>query len=178
MVGALLVVLKRAMRDGAEAMLFVKKTLVSNNNALVKLLMDLPGEGPLPGLRGLEEGAPSSSLESLSLLAKQCAAAGCQPFEVFTWSMQCDTNKAAHDSIASQGSMHLRLQLMHHLGNSLMSSVGSRTRALKALVQLGCSLDLACVTAKVVNIVWILHSHSIHPRHRSDVDHMLPGEWL
>lgn len=117
-------------------------------------------------------------LESLSLLAKQCAAAGCQPLQVFTRSTQCATKKAAHDSIASQGSMHLRLQHMPHLGNSLMASVGSRTRSHEALVQLGCSLDLACVTAKVVNIVWILHSHSIHPRHRSDVDHMIPGEWL
>lgn len=44
-----MVVLKRAMRYGVEAMISVKRTLVSNNNALVRLLMDWPGEGLLPG---------------------------------------------------------------------------------------------------------------------------------
>lgn len=174
---ALMVVLKRAMRDGAEAMLSVKKTLVSNNYALTELLITLPFEGPLPSLRAVEEGAPSSVLESLSLLAEQCAAAGRQPLEVIQWSAQCATNKAAYDSIASQG-MHRRLQLMHHLGNSLIASAESRGRALEALVQLGFSSNLAYVTAKVVNIIGSLHGNSVHPPHRSDVDHMLPGELL
>ena len=175
---ALMVVLKRAMRDGPETMLSVKKKLVSNNYALTELLIILPDEGPLPSLRVVEEGAPSSVLESLSLLAEQCAAAGRQPLEVFQWSAQCATNKAAHDSIASQGRMHRRLQLMHHLGNSLIASAESRWRAFEALVQLGFSSNLAYVTAKVVNIVGSLHLNSVHPLHRSDVDHMLPGECL
>ena len=174
---ALMVVQKRAMRDGPEAMLSAKKTLVSNNYALTELLITLPFEGPLPSLRVVEEGAPSSVLESLSLLAEQCAAAGRQPLEVFQWSAQCATNRAAYDSIASQG-MHRRLQLMHHLGHSLIASAESRWRAFEALVQLGFSSNLAYVTAKVVNIVGSLHLNGVHPPHRSDVDHMLPGEWL
>lgn len=62
---ALMVVLKRAMRDGKDAALQARLTLIANNNATAHLLMLLPDDEPLPTMQRLQRDAfplPEKSL--------------------------------------------------------------------------------------------------------------------
>ena len=109
-VTALMVVMKRAAKDGREAASAAKLTLVSNNVATWALLSMLPEEGALPTVKQLEDRATDKLLESLTKLGEQCAAAQCQPLEVFTRSMQCTAHRTAANSMAAILKMHKRQQ--------------------------------------------------------------------
>ncbi len=92
---ALMAVLKRAANEGIESVLAAKKVLSGNNKATESFLALVPDKGVLPTLSAIEQSAPSAALQSLALLAGQCASASCQPLEVFTRSMQCNTQVKA-----------------------------------------------------------------------------------
>ncbi|CAL5223111.1 g5573 [Coccomyxa viridis] len=92
---ALMVVLKRAMKDGKEAALVVKHALKSNNIETRLLLDLLPNNGPLPTLQQIEQKMSLPRLLSLSNLAEQCKAANLKPLEVFTRSVQCTARRNA-----------------------------------------------------------------------------------
>ena len=102
---ALMVVMKRANKDGREASCAAKMTLLSINLATRLMLRALPDYGPLPRMQHVEQEASDQLLESLDKLAEQCAAARCQPLEVFRRSVQCATHRTALESIAAKGSV-------------------------------------------------------------------------
>ena len=87
---ALMVVIKRALSNSKQSVCSAKCILEMNNPATSDFLRMLPDNGLLPAMKQVEERASAQLLESLTKLAKQCAAAQCQPLEVFTRSMQCD----------------------------------------------------------------------------------------
>jgi len=92
---ALMAVLKRAGNEGIESVLAAKNVLSGNNKATESFLALVPDKGEFPTLSAIEQSAPSAVLQSLALLAGQCALASCQPLEVFTRSMQCNTQVKA-----------------------------------------------------------------------------------
>lgn len=105
---ALMVVMNCAMRNDREdtlAVPFAFLTLKFNNPSIMPflemLLEDRPLEGfivqELPTFKQLEQRASVQVLRSLTKLASQCAAAECQPLEVFTRSMQCMARMADLD---------------------------------------------------------------------------------
>ena len=89
---AFLVVMKRALMNGGDAAALVGTKLAFNNSAMRSLLNRLSKGAAMLSLAPFGRNAPSKMLDSLTLLAEQCAAAGCQPLAVLTWSAQCDTN--------------------------------------------------------------------------------------
>lgn len=86
---ALMVVVKRALTDGEHPVYLFKHILEMNNPATHEFLRMLPDYGPLPALKQIEQRAADQLLQSLTKLAQQCAAAQCQPLEVFARSVQC-----------------------------------------------------------------------------------------
>ena len=168
---ALLVVINRAYMNEEDP-----SNLICNNSAkrcLVERLSRLSKGNALLSLASFGRDAPSELLDSLTLLAKQCAAAGCQPLEVLTWSVQCDTHKKC---MSDEGSVHERLQLLDTVADSIAgASTGNNT----ALVKLGVSQDVAALVACFLNTFMVLHNEKIARtwrEQRSDLDHMLPGE--
>ena len=107
---ALLAVMKRPVRGGKQAMCAARLILVTNNLETCPLLEMLPEAGPLPTVQQLQQRASDELLQSLTELARQCAAAQCQPLEVFKRSLQCKTHRAAAHSIAAKRKMHRKLQ--------------------------------------------------------------------
>ena len=93
----LLVVMKRAYRHSRDIATAAMLTLGSNNRATRPLLMMLPDGGPPPTMKEIEQRASDELLESLTKLANQCAAAQCQPLEVFTRSVQCIARSEGED---------------------------------------------------------------------------------
>ncbi len=96
-IAALLVVVGRAMKDGGDAVLFRKQVLISNMPPTSLFLLLLPDKGQLPSLKQLEgpvKGSPPLR-KWLSLVAELCAAAKCQPLELFTRSAACTAHPLA-----------------------------------------------------------------------------------
>ena len=98
---ALMEVMQEAMRDSKEAAMAARLTLTNDNPAMRPFLAMMPENGPVPTVKQLEQRASDQLLESLTKLANQCAAAQCQPLEVFTRSMQSRVHMAAANSIAA-----------------------------------------------------------------------------
>ena len=174
---ALLVVIKRAFMNGEAA-----ANLMCNNSAvrsLVERLLRLSKENAVLSLASFGCDATSEVLDSLTLLAKQCAAAGCQPLEVLAWSMQCDTHGKC---ISEEGSKHG--YFLDIVADSLAAAQAKRIEAgqptgnITALVKLGVSQDVAALVACFLNAFRVLNKEDADTwrGQRSDLDHMLPGE--
>ncbi|CAL5218565.1 g256 [Coccomyxa viridis] len=105
---ALMVVIKRAMENGKEAAMAAKMTLADKNPTTSLFLAMLLENGPLPTLKQIEQRASDELLESLTKLASQCAAAQCQPLEVFPRSMQCRARTPIANCIAVERDVYER----------------------------------------------------------------------
>ncbi len=171
-VTALMVVMKRAAKDGREAASAAKLTLVSNNVATWPLLSILPEDGALPTVKQVEDRASDKLLESLTKLAELCAAAQCQPLEVFTRSVQCTAHRAAANSIAAFLRMHKRQQQkqLQHVPPSW------RQERLQYFQQVVGQQSLADV---MVGFIHVAKVHSIDndavSLFRPYLNHILPG---
>ena len=167
-----MVVMKRAMKDGRAAASAAKLILVSNNVATWPLLSMLPEEGTLPTVKQLEQKASDELLNSLTKLAEQCAAAKCQPLEVFTRSMQCTVHRAAAKSIAAVRRMHARQQQKQLKRPPPGMLEHSRTELQRAAV----AQSLANVIA---TFIYLFAQHSIDDESAALIwpclDHILPG---
>ena len=177
---AFLVVMKRALMTEDAAAL--AGTNLSFNNSAMRSLVDRLSKGTaMLRLASFGRNAPSKMLDSLTLLAEQCTAAGCQPLAVLTWSAQCDTHRKC---ISDKGSMHERLRLLDDVADSLGAAQDKRIEAgqptgnITALVKLGVSQNVAALVACFLNTFRMLHREDAHPEReqRADLDHMLPGE--
>ena len=79
---AFLVVMKRALMNGGDAAALVGANLAFNNSAMRSLVDRLFKGTPMVSLASFGRNAPSKILDSLTLLAEQCTAAGrwrCSP---------------------------------------------------------------------------------------------------
>ena len=187
---ALIAVLEKAVRDGVQETVAVKKNLISNNPATCPLLMMLPDKGTMPSMRHVERTAPCRVLDSLSLLAQQCAAAGCQPLEVFERSLECTSHRAALESKANGGIMAQRQQQIEELApryetalkrfanGSSCPDVTFARAAVAALAQQEVSHKLQDVITNFFTTFWGLCESNDHPGWQltAELDHMLPGE--
>ena len=89
---ALMRVMEDAERDSKHSVFGVKWTLEANNPATVPFLTLLPDCGPFPEMAQIKQGASDQLLRNLTKLANQCAAAQCQPMEVFARSTKCSAH--------------------------------------------------------------------------------------
>ena len=182
---ALMVVLKRVMKDGGSGAAFAAKvTLISNNQATEPFLAMLPDEEPLPTLKHVEQQASAQLLESLSALADQCKAAKCQPLEVFTRSMLCLTHWMATESIAAKGRVYERQQrfqamsgYLRELHGPLQSPAAARETEFRTPQEMGPRKLLADLAYAFLKVFTYLQRYDCQPNtvHRADLDHMLPG---
>ena len=88
-VAALMVVMKRAKLEGDGAPDIRARLICNNMHTMIVLQYTSTKE--LPSMKAVEHMLKRDGQASLDLLAKQCAAAGFQPLQVFTRSMQCGT---------------------------------------------------------------------------------------
>ena len=182
---ALMVVLKRAIKNGREAAIAAKQILISNNPATRPFLMMLPDDGKFPTMKYVEQRAPARLQDSLSLLADQCDLAGFQPLEVFTRSVQCTTHKAARESVAAKGEMHERMQQLGMNLQNLKPRLHQPSWAAKtvsSLTAFGLPDALAVLIVVFLTTFRLLQSDDYVPatpplqyHPRADLDHLLPG---
>ena len=171
---ALMVVVKRALIDGKQTMYSAKQTLEMNNPATHRFLRMLPDYEPLPTMKQIEQRASDQLLQSLTKLAEQCAAAQCQPLEVFARSMQCGARM--HDlggRAAMPGAYDWQLrQEQQGLPADPPSSQGLAKR-----LQRG---GLQDTMAALIAAYWqAFHAyskdHEANPFMVHDLEHLLPG---
>ena len=103
---ALLVVLSKELKYGRADMVHIEQVLMTNSPDTAAFIDLMPAKGRLPSLKQLEASLAQKGVSpylrlALSRLSEQCAAAGCQPLEVFTRSMQCTTHLGAAVSLHS-----------------------------------------------------------------------------
>ena len=170
---ALLPVIKRPMRAGRQAMCAARLILVTNNIDTCPLLEMLPDQGPLPTVQQLEQRASDQLLKSLTELASQCAAAQCQPLEVFTRSLQCTMHRAAASSIAAKRRLHKRQQQKQP-----RPMPGWREACLQAAAHERVAMQ-PILADLVVNFLYVQKVHDVDDEGaeliRPYLDHMLPG---
>ena len=97
---ALMVVMKRAMLEGDSGL--ARERLFCNNWYIVVVLQFLSSEGELPSMKDIERMLTIADREMLNIIARQCSAAGFQPLQVFTKSVQCGV-MAAYDEAHKRG---------------------------------------------------------------------------
>ena len=88
-VAAVMVVLKRATLEGHVASITDRARLFSNNKHTLVVLQFIRDDKELPSMKYIEQRLQRDDLDLLDLLARQCSAAGFQPLQVFTTSVQC-----------------------------------------------------------------------------------------
>ena len=99
---ALMVVMKRARLEGPEAARLAGERLFCNNRYAVVVLQFLSNERELPGMKDIERMLTTAHQEMLDIIARQCTAAGFQPLQVFSKSVQCGV-MAAYEEAHSMG---------------------------------------------------------------------------
>ena len=182
---ALMVVIKRALKDGREAALTAKQTLMNNNPATRPFLKSLPADGLLPTLQHVEQQASKQLLEGLAKLAKQCKAADCPPLEVFTRSVQCTTHKTGEPRLQAFWSyVGAKGKVQSRLENFLQSKMPQMVRCkdspelMQGLQQVGVQESVVHLMNTFIKFVKMRQSPGNKPNMlvESDLNHMLPGE--
>ena len=98
-VAALMVVVKRAMLQGHEFSISAQGRLWCNNRHTLVVQQFLSNEQELRNMKDIERLLQEDDRDLVDLLARQCTAAGFQPLQVFTRSLQCGSIaacRAAH----------------------------------------------------------------------------------
>lgn len=191
---ALMVVMKRAMKDREGQARPAKETLIRNNRNTQYFLDLIPSEGGPPSLRAIEQSAPPDVFKTLSVLAQECAAAGCQPLDVFTRSLQCTPEKGSScrtaskaEAAAGQGALDELWDLLHERREIFgrESSLEETTRALT--LQVADKSPRLAFLANVFPAMFTLAHEAdcksqksgvpAHPARSfvSDLHHLLPG---
>ena len=173
---ALMVVMKRATKDCRAH--HAKLTLEYNNPATSPFLKMLPSTGDLPTMKQLEQKASDQLLKSLTKLAEQCAAAQCQPLEVFTRSMQCTARLAARErGFDHRGAFDWELWKRQQR-MPMPPSLSQKLHLVAEMQQKGVEQSLADLAATYFQLVNVYNDDtSSAPRIASDLNHMLPGSF-
>ena len=193
---ALLVVLQRALKEGQDALTATKAALASNDPGTSLFLQLLPEYGEPPSLKQLK-GSASDALKSwLRSVSGQCAAAECQPLELFTRSALCRTHHRAMHSISEEDTAVREQQLQAieaSLGPSNADFSERDVRSeLQEKVEVLAEHDVAAKSRMLLTIVLhetilLLHANKAKPGASQPtassrtswtacIDHMLPGE--
>ena len=130
---ALLVVMSRSAKDGINEFSTIKQVLTCNNPFVSMFMELLPDHSKLPSLKQLERSATVADQETLRMLSEQCAAAGCEPLEVFTRSAECLTHIRSLAKKAD-GELKVRQQRLQAVEASLSISAAAKPRE-KAVVR-------------------------------------------
>ncbi len=190
-VAALLVVLKRAAKQGSGALATARKHLTSNNSLTRALIDLLPEDGALPSLRSVERAASHTLNMKLGQLAAQCQSAKCTSLEVSSRSVQCFMHGATLESFLAGGSGPERRQKVRDLHASIARAGGIFTesrsvgKAIKVFGILGVPEPLARLMISYIKVLGMLQAtqqiSQVHEAElllacvRSDLDHVLPG---
>ena len=102
-VAALFRVMKRAMLLGHEAFRTARERLWHNNSHTLVVLRFINDDKELPDIRDIEHVLRRDDQDLLDLLARNCTAAGFQPLQVFTRSMQCKVMAACTAAFSMSG---------------------------------------------------------------------------
>ena len=102
-VAALFRVMKRAMLLGHEAFRTARERLWRNNPHTLVVLRFINNYKELPNIRDIEHVLRRDDQDLLDLLARNCTAAGFQPLQVFTRSMQCGVMAACTATFGMRG---------------------------------------------------------------------------
>ena len=97
---ALMVVLKRAKLEGNSSL--ARERLFCNNWYIVVVLQFLSNERELPSMKDIERWLTMTDREMLNIISRQCSAAGFQPLQVFSKSVQCGV-MAAYEEAHKRG---------------------------------------------------------------------------
>ena len=171
-----MVVIKRAMENGKEAAMAAKMTLADKNPTTSLFLAMLLENGPLPTLKQIEQRASDELLESLTKLASQCAAAQCQPLEVFPRSMQCRARTPIANCIAVERDVYERQEEDEQ--QHVPPAAPLEEDLMRALQQLGVQrgiVDLVVSCMQAISLYSQYGSQGIDLV-SSDVTHLLPGK--
>ncbi len=171
---ALMVVLKRALTDGKQSMCSAKRILEMNNPATRLFLQMLPDSGPLPAMKQIEQRSSNQLLQSLAKLAGQCAAAQCQPLEVFTRSLQCDARIAYAERRGVQRGAYDWQQRKKQ--QRMPMSPSACQEWLVCMLQLGLQQSMADLMIAYEQVLKLYHDDTeTAPLTEPDLNHMLPG---
>ena len=197
---ALLVVMRKALQDGRDSLTATKEVLLSNDPQIDHFLRLVPAGGELPGLKQLEGSASLALRDWLGSMSEVCAAADCQPLEMFTRSALCTSHlRAVHK--CDSGTMAGRQQRLQAIEKSLALSNAAvstekreegifRKLCTKAglLAQHGVPLKLReFITVTLAETICLLDADKTQQREdppkagskssfTTCIDHMLPGE--
>ena len=197
---ALLAVLKEALKECRASFISAKEALICNQPPTSSLLRLMPDEGKLPSLRQLEGSASVAARDWLGFVSEQCAAAECQPLELFTRSVQCTMHLSALRSNQAGTAFAARLQRLQAIERSLGvpyepesgSTAGIQDALLKRMAELA-EHDVAPFIPQLIAVILNdailflgatrlseLRAYQLHAGWNSNfvacVDHMLPGE--
>ena len=167
----LIVVVKRAMKDG-RGFDFAVVALKFNNPTTMPFLGLLLEDGPLPTMKQLEHMASVQVLESLTELANECAAARCQPLEVFTRSLQCLARMEEPDwTVAELGAYDWQLR-----DQQCMPWAPSVSQAVvEDLILRGLRRSLAELAVTFLQVATVYRGDKeAAPWARMELNHMLP----
>ena len=192
-VAALMVVMKRAMREGHEAVLTAMTRLLCNNLYTVVVLELMGEDQELPSMKAIEQALLGEGQDLVDLLARQCAAADFQPLEVFTRSAQCGAMtacKLAHSIAVANSPQRAAALTRHYLvaeleehfeKHSLPPTWGNTTSNL--LMRQGIPRGMAELVIYLVPLLEGLCKRCFYPadpwqggaREYAAMDHLLPG---
>ena len=194
---ALLVVMKRAQKDGREGMRLMKEILFTNNPITSIFTELMPDDGKLPSMKQLARSATEDLQKALYLLAEQCAETGCKPLDVFTRSAECTTHCTALH-ITDSTVMAARQRRLQALEASLAISSAAEardselhrklSRVVDPLSQHGASRKTCALIVFILREAVLLHNADQAGEEKDPLmagsissfttclDHMLPGE--
>ncbi len=196
---ALLVVMRRAAKDGSHAFLTTKQILTCNNPFVSPFMELLPDHSKLPSLKQLERSATVVDQETLRMLSEQCAAAGCEPLEVFTRSAECFTHLRTQQRQTYKETIVRQERLLGiELSLTVSAAAEVRGRTLgeelhwrtRALAKHGVARNLRhLLAALLLETMFLLATHKEQLKaataaagSRSSftvcIDHMLPGKQM
>ena len=141
-------VLRRALKEGQDALIATKAVLTSNDPRTSLFLQLLPENGELPSLKQLEGSAKHTLRDWLRSVSEQCTAAECQPLEMFTRSTLCST--------------HLRA--MRTVGKEEVAARQQRLQAVKASLPVSSTALLRRIVRKLCDRTKLLAQHAIAPK--------------
>ncbi|CAL5223104.1 g5566 [Coccomyxa viridis] len=161
--------MKRATNTSRQASIAAGTTLSTNNPATQLMVEALLLQQDSPLTMALVERWASADLhENLITLAKQCAAAGCQPLEVFTRSVQCTTRERGVPAIIIQRNSQ---------GQSITREAGWCQETVQVLQQLGAQRSVADLIVAYLQVLTLPRDYNDMSALRTEfvLDHMLPG---
>ena len=196
---ALCMVLRAALKEGRATLERTMEILACNHPPATTLLQLVPNDGRFFSLKQLEGSLGAAARDWLGFVSEQCAAAECQPLDLFTRSAQCTTHLRALQSKQSGAHFAARLKQLQAIQTSLSVSGPVESihqeiqealmRKIELLAEHGVAQFLISVIIVALDATVILlgadrlsqlRAYQMMAGSRTSfvacIDHMLPGE--